>query len=150
MAFCIIRGLMLGLLNSISSIIAIVAGIFLSKRYYLVFSEFLKKIAFPDIHGIVSYILIFLIFFIVIKFFFILAKQITSSSGLTTFDKMLGVSLGFAKGILICSIIITVIQVTMPPKSNMIVKSILLPYYNKAISTTGFIPADFTKYFKKI
>jgi membrane protein required for colicin V production len=150
MAYCIIRGLMLGLLSSISSFIAIIAGIFLSKRYYLVFSEFLNKISFPDIHGIVSYILIFIIFFIGIKFFFILAKQISSSSGLTTFDKILGVSLGFAKGILISGILITIIQVTMPPKSNIIVKSVLLPYYNKAISTTGFMPTDFIKYFKKI
>ena len=150
MAFCIIRGLMLGLLNSISSFIAIIAGIFLSKRYYLVLSDFLKKITFPDMHGVVSYILIFLIFFIVIKFFFILVKKISSSAGLTTFDRVLGVSLGFAKGILISGILITVIQVTMPPKSNIIVKSVLLPYYNKAMSATAFMPKDFIKYYKKI
>jgi membrane protein required for colicin V production len=150
MAYCIIRGLMLGLLNSISSFIAIIAGIFLSKRYYLVLSDFLKKTSFPDMHGVVSYILIFIIFFIGIKCFFILVKQIASSSGLTTFDRILGVSLGFAKGILISGILITIIQVTMPPRSNIIVKSVLLPYYNKAMSTTGFMPKDFIKYYEKI
>lgn len=150
MAYCIIRGLMLGLLNSISSFISIIAGIFLSKRYYVVLSDFLKKFAFPDMHGVVSYILIFLIFFIGIKSFFILVKKISSSSGFTTFDRILGVSLGFAKGILVSGILITVIQVTMPPKSNIIVKSVLLPYYNKAMSATGFIPKDFIKYYGKI
>jgi membrane protein required for colicin V production len=150
MAYCIIRGLMLGLLNSISSFIAIIAGILLSKRYYLILSDFLNKFAFPDIHGVVSYILIFIIFFIGIKVFFILVKKISSSSGLTTFDRILGVSLGFAKGLLISGILITVIQVTMPPKSNIIVKSVLLPYYNKIITTTGFMPKDFIKYYNKI
>jgi membrane protein required for colicin V production len=150
MAYCIIRGLMLGFLNSISSFIAIIAGIFLAKRYYIILSDFLKKITFPDMHGVVSYILIFIFFFVGIKFIFILAKKISSSSGLTTFDRILGVSLGLAKGILISGILITVIQVSMPPKSDIIIKSVLLPYYNKAMSTTGFVPKDFIKYYKKI
>jgi len=150
MAYCIIRGLMLGLLNSISSFIAITAGVLLAKRYYIVISDFLKKISFPDMNGVLSYILIFIFFFIIIKLIFILAKKISSSSSLTTFDRILGVSLGFAKGILISGILITVIQVSMPPKSNIIIKSVLLPYYNKAMQTTGFVPKDFIKYYKKI
>lgn len=150
MAYCIIRGLMLGLLNSISSFIAIIAGVLLAKRYYIVVSDFLEKISFPDMHGVLSYILIFIFFFIVIKLILILAKKISSSSGLTTFDRILGVSLGFAKGILVSGMLITVIQVSMPPESNIIIKSVLLPYYNKAMQTTGFVPKDFIKYYKKI
>jgi membrane protein required for colicin V production len=150
MAYCIIRGMMLGLLNSISSFVAIIAGIFLSKRYYTVLSGFLKKFDFPDMNGVISYVLIFLVFFVGIKIFFILVKKISSSSGLTAFDRILGVSLGFAKGILISGILITIIQVTMPPKSNIIIKSVLLPYYNKVMSSTGFIPKDFVKYYEKI
>jgi uncharacterized membrane protein required for colicin V production len=141
---------MLGLLNSISSFIAIIAGIFLSKRYYIVLSAFFKKFAFQDFHGVISYILIFLIFFTGIKIFFILVKKISSSSGLTTFDRILGVFLGFAKGILISGILLTIIQVTMPPKSNIISKSVLLPYYNKVMSTTRFMPKDFVKYYDKM
>ncbi len=148
MAFCVIRGLVLGLINSISSFSAIIAGVLLAKRYYIVVSDFLEKFSFPDLHGVLSYILIFTFFFIVIKLIFILAKKISSSSGLTTFDRILGVSLGFAKGILISGILITVIQVSMPPKSNIIMKSLLLPYYNKAMQTTGFVPKDFIKYYK--
>ncbi len=148
MTFCIIRGLILGLINSISSFSAIIAGILLAKRYYKVVSDFLEKFSFPDLHGVLSYILIFIFFFIMIKLIFILAKKISSSSGLTTFDRILGVSFGFAKGILISGILITVIQVSMPPKSNIIMKSLLLPYYNKVMQTTGFVPKDFTKYYK--
>lgn len=150
MAYCIVRGLMFGLLNSISSFIAIIASILLAKRYYTVVSDFLGKITFPDLHGVLSYMLIFIFFFIFIKLIFILAKKISSSSGLTTFDRILGVSLGLAKGILISGILITVIQVSMPPKSNIIINSVLLPYYNKAMQTTGFVPKDFIKYYKKI
>jgi membrane protein required for colicin V production len=141
---------MLGLLNSISSFFAIIAGVLLAKRYYLVVSDILEKISFPDFHGVISYMLIFIFFFISIKLIFILAKKISSSSGLTTFDRILGVSLGLAKGILISGILITLIQVSMPPKSNIIMKSLLLPYYNKAMKEAGFVPKDFIKYFRII
>jgi membrane protein required for colicin V production len=150
MAYCIVRGFMFGLLTSISSFIALIAGILLAKRYYIVVSDFLEKITFPDLHGVLSYLLIFIFFFIMIKSVFILAKKISSSSGLTTFDRILGVSLGFVKGIFISGILITIIQVSMPPESNIIIKSVLLPYYNKAMQTTGFIPKNFIKYYKKI
>jgi membrane protein required for colicin V production len=150
MAYCIIRGLMLGLLNSISSFVAIVAGVILAKRYYIVVSDFLRKITLPDLHGVLSYLLVFILFFIAIKLIFFLAKKIFSSTGLTTFDRILGVSLGFLKGILISGILITIVQVSMPPKSNIIIKSVLLPYYNKAMQTTGLVPKDFIKYYKNI
>lgn len=149
MAFCIIRGLMLGLLSSISSLVAVIAGIYLSKRYYAVLADLLSNSGFPDSHGIFSYILVFLIFFIGFKLLFIVIKQISSSSGLSSVDKFFGVILGIVKGVLISGILITVIQVAMPPKSAIITNSLLLPYYNSAIRASGLIPKDFIKYYEK-
>jgi membrane protein required for colicin V production len=148
-AFCIIRGLMLGLISSISSLVAVIAGIFLSKRYYIVLADVFKGLGFTDNHGIFSYVLVFFIFFTGFKLLFIIIKQISSSTGLTSFDRILGVALGLAKGVLLSGILITVVQVAMPPHSAIIAKSTLLPYCNKAVSFTGLIPKDFIKYYEK-
>lgn len=148
MAYCVIRGLMLGLLNSISSFIAIILSILLSRKYYPVLSDSLKSVSFTDMHGVVSYILLFIFFFIGIKIIFFLVKQLSSSSGLTAIDRSFGIILGFCKGILISGILLTVIQVSMPPKSIIITKSVLLPYYNEVMTISGFVPDDFIKYLK--
>jgi membrane protein required for colicin V production len=150
MAFCIIRGLMLGLINSVSSLVALIAGIFFSKRYFLVMSGLMKRVSIPDHSGIVSYIIVFFLFFIGFKILFLLIKKISSSSGLSSIDRTLGVFLGFSKGLLICTVIITSVQVILPQKSNVIVNSVILPYYNKIISKSGVMPKDFLKYFEKI
>jgi len=149
MAFCIIRGLMLGLISSISSLVAVIAGIILSKRYYVVLADILKGLGFSDNHGIFSYLIVFFIFFTGFKLLFIIIKQISSSSGLTSFDRMLGIILGLTKGVLLSGILISVVQVAMPPHSAIIIKSTFLPYCNKAISSTGLIPKDFMKYYEK-
>jgi len=149
LAFCIIRGLMLGLINSISSLFAIVAGVFLSKRYYQEVYLIMKGINLPDHHGIISYVIVFLLFFIGFKVLFFLIKQVSTSSGLSGVDRVLGVILGLAKGLLIAGIMITAVQVLLPPRSNVIATSVLLPYYNKIIAISGFIPSDFIQYTKK-
>ena len=56
LAFSIIKGLLQGFLKGISSLVAILAGLFLAKRYYLPASAMLVKFHIPDPKGLTGYL----------------------------------------------------------------------------------------------
>lgn len=141
---CIIRGLFQGLLQGISSLVAILAGLVLAKRYYLAAAAGLSKIYIPDPGGITGYLVIFIIFYLGIKIIFFILARITKSAGLSSLDRILGCVFGFLKAALYCLILITILQVALPRNSAIITRSALLPTYNKVITAAGtLVPQGF-------
>lgn len=141
---CIIRGLFQGLLQAISSLVAILAGLVLAKRYYLAAASLLSTVHIPDPGGITGYLLVFIIFFIGIKLIFFILARITKSAGLSSLDRALGCVFGFLKASLYCLILITILQVALPRDSAILTRSTILPTYNKVVSAAGtLIPQGF-------
>ncbi|MEN6476319.1 MAG: CvpA family protein [Syntrophaceae bacterium] len=142
-ALCIIRGIFQGLLQGISSLAALLVGLFLAKRYYLATTAFLIKIHIPDANGIVGYLVVFLIFFVGIKLIFFLLAKLTKTAGLSILDRALGSLLGFIKGGLYILILVVILQAVMPPGSAILTHSKILPHYRKVIvKVHALVPSD--------
>lgn len=141
-ALCVIRGIFQGLLQGVSSLAALLVGLFLAKRYYLATTDLLTRIHIPDANGIVGYLVVFLIFFVGIKLIFFLLAKLTKTAGLSIVDRALGSILGFIKGGLYI-VLVVVLQAVMPPGSAIISHSKILPYYRKATATVhALVPSD--------
>jgi len=142
-ALCIIRGLFQGLLQGVSSLVALVVGLFLAKRYYPATTDFLTRIHIPDANGIVGYLAVFLLFFVGIKLIFFLLAKLTKTAGLSILDRALGSVLGIIKGGLYILILLIILQAFMPPGSAILTHSKILPYYRKATAKVeALIPSD--------
>lgn len=129
-------GVYRGLIRSVSSLVAIIAGLILAKRYYDVVSELLGFLHISDSRGIIGYILVFLLFYIGIKIAIHFIHLISKASGLKPVDRVLGGLFGLIKGIIIAVIIISLLQMVLPKESAVLKNSILLPYSNAIVSYT--------------
>lgn len=138
-ALCILRGVFQGLLQGISSLVAILAGLILAKRYYLAAANILTWLHIPNPHAITGYLFVFLVFYIGVKVIFFILSRLSKAAGLSLIDRTLGGLLGFFKAALYGLIIITILQVALPRDSAVITHSKILPTYNKAIAAAGSI-----------
>lgn len=150
-ALCIIRGLFQGLLHGISSLAAILVGLFLAKRYYMATTALLVRLHIPDANGIVGYLVVFLIFFAGIKLIFFLLAKLTQTAGLSILDRMLGSVLGFVKGALYVLILVVILQAVLPRDSAILTHSKILPHYRKAIAKAhSLVPSDLGLHSNKV
>ncbi|MCD6569360.1 MAG: CvpA family protein [Deltaproteobacteria bacterium] len=144
-------GFFKGFIRGISSLIALVAGLLLAKRYYIVASGIITSLNIPDPKGILGYICVFLVFYIGIKIVARLLHGISRVSGLSPLDRILGGLLGLLKGGILAIIIITLLQVALPKDSVLLKQSAVLPYSNKALSyTKGILPKELYNRLKKV
>ncbi len=136
-------GIAHGLIKSVSSLIAILAGLFCAKKLEPYIS---KILAFLHIHnpgGILGYLFVFFCIFISIKILLLILRKVTKATGLSPVDRILGGTLGLLKGLIITVIICIIFQVALPKDSAIIRNSKLVPMANKiASSAHGFIPND--------
>ncbi len=130
-------GIHKGLLKSISSLTALLLGIVLAKRYAPLGSSLMESLKLPDSHGILGYVLIFIIFYLAIRIVFVFVQKLSRATGLSVIDRTLGGILGLIKGTLIAVIIITIMQLSLPPESVVIKESQAVPYSNRIVSSAG-------------
>lgn len=129
-------GFFKGFIRGISSLIALIAGLILAKRYYMIASNILASLHIPDSKGVLGYICVFLVFYIGIKIVAYLLYRFSRISGLSPMDRILGGAIGLVKGGILAIIVITLLQVALPKDSTLLKRSAILPYSNKAISYT--------------
>lgn len=139
-----------GLIKSISSLVAVVGGLYLAKRFSIEVSAFLSVLHVADVRGVLGFFVVFIFFFILIKIFMHFLQKILNASVLATFDTVLGGMIGFAKGAIIVLMVMAMLQVILPKNSAILVHSSLLPYSQKAIGViSGFIPEQMQPYIQK-
>ena len=140
-------GIYHGFIKSISSLISIIAGLLLANKLSPYLAEILSYIHVPNSTGIVGFLIVFFFFFLVIKVLLHFIQKISSRSGLSVVDRILGGILGFVKGMIIMVFVITVIQFVLPQKSAILTKSRFRPWSNEIIvATKGIIPHDMCIY----
>lgn len=139
-----------GLIKGISSLTAIVGGLYLAKRFSPDITHFLSVLHVEDVRGVLGFVVVFFFFFILIKIAMYFVQKVLNASVLAVVDKSLGGALGFAKGFLIVLMTITMLQVVLPQNSAILEKSKLLPHTRKSMGMVkGFIPEQMQPYTQK-
>lgn len=139
-----------GLIRSLSSLIALVGGLFLAKRFSVAVTHFLSVLQVADVRGVLGFILVFFFFFIVIKIALRLLQKVINASVVASVDKVFGGLMGIIKGILIVLMVVAVLQVVMPRNSAILVNSKLMPYTGKATGLIkNFVPEHMLPYIQR-
>jgi len=139
-----------GLIRSLSSLIAVIGGLILAKKFSVQVTHFLSVIQVADVKGVLGFILVFFFFFIAIKVTLRLLQKIINASVIASVDKIFGGVMGLIKGLLIVLMVIAVLQVVMPRNSAILVNSKLLPYSTKATGIVkNFVPQHMLPYIQR-
>jgi membrane protein required for colicin V production len=136
-----------GLIRGVSSLVAIIGGLVLAKRFAASVTHFLSILQVADVRGVLGFIVVFFFFFIIIKVVLRFIQKVLNASILSVFDNILGGALGFIKGLIISLMVIAIIQVVMPKDSAILAQSRIVPYSTKAVGLIrGFIPQHMQPY----
>ncbi len=102
-----------GFVREALSIVGLVVATALSFRFYKPLSVYLTSIiAAKPLREFITFILIFLALLGVVALISYLAKKIFQTTGLTFYDKLLGLLFGIVRGILIAYVLILIIETT--------------------------------------
>ncbi|MBN2297159.1 MAG: CvpA family protein [Deltaproteobacteria bacterium] len=144
-------GIYNGLIRSISSLVSIFAGLYLAKKLSPALTQILSLIHLPNAKGLISFLLVFLFFFAVIKIAFHFIEKFSRRSVISTADRVLGGVLGLVKGAVIMVFIVTVMQIVLPKDAAILEKSHIIPLANKAVITAkGLVPDDIYRHIQKV
>jgi membrane protein required for colicin V production len=124
-----------GFIKSVSSLIAILVGLFCAKKLEPFVSKILAFIHVGNPKGLLGYLFVFFCIFIGVKVLLLVFQKLTKAAGLSPIDRILGAFLGVVKGIIITAIISVLIQVALPAESAVLTNSRVLPYTNKVVSS---------------
>lgn len=139
-----------GLIKSVSSLIAIIAGLYCAKRLEPFISTILSFFHMGNPKGALGYLFVFFCIFITVKIVLLLLRKATKASGLSTIDRIFGGLLGFAKGVIIIMFICTILQLALPRDSAFLKDSSILPHANKVLSLAhAFLPDQMYRYIHK-
>ena len=135
----LVRGVWVGFIRQISSLVAMIGGFALAGYFD---SEFYRLIL-PYIDNshtafLITYIVLFIAFFFLIKLAGLGLKKVMDVSLTTWFDRTVGGLFGIAKGIFFVSLLFVVITSFMSGSNNYLKKSISYPFLSsssKAILT---------------
>lgn len=132
-----------GLIRSVSSLAALLTGLYSAKKIEPLFSRLLAAIHVPNPRGILGYLLVFFCIFFTIKIILFFLQKLLKASGISVIDRTFGAVLGLVKGVVITVFACTILQLALPKDSAILKNSEFLPYSNKIVSSArGFLPSD--------
>ena len=128
-AFCVIRGMVRGLIKEISSIIGVLAGFYAAYTYYTFPAGLLSSWFSDPAHvNIISFLLIFCIVFLVISMLGVVIKYVLNIAFLGWFDRVCGIGFGLLKGILLVSVLLIIFTAFLPKGAPLVKESVLAPH----------------------
>lgn len=127
----VIQGIRHGLVKEIASLIAIIIGIYVARFWSVGVADFLTDMTrwSPEVCRTIAYLLVFIVVALVIHLLAYMISKILSAIMLGWVNRLLGALFGFAKMVLILSLVLNVVGVLheyIPIKDNKAVKSSLL------------------------
>ncbi|MGE4518501.1 MAG: CvpA family protein [Desulfobacteraceae bacterium] len=145
LGFTLIRGIMTGLVQSVSGVIGAVAGFYAAYFYYPTLAGFLEKWVEPgSVLNIASFFVIFCAVVIVVTILGRVLKWILKIVFLGWVDRLGGGVLGFIKGGIIVSVLVIALTTFLPPRSTILKNSSLLPYVSGFSEVMmELVPSDF-------
>jgi len=129
LSYSLIRGLFRGLVKEISSLIGVLGGFYAAYTYYNHLAGLLSGLIKDTSYlNILSFLIIFCGVLIVVSVLGVIIKYLMNIAFLGWVDRVCGVLFGFAKGILIVSVLFISLTAFLPKGSNFIKKSVLAPH----------------------
>ncbi len=144
LAYCLIRGVFRGLVEEISSILGVFAGIYAAVFYYPQGAVFLSRwMAEAAYRNIISFLVIFGLVFIVVGVLGVLIKYLLNIASLGWLDRLCGVAFGGIKGILVVAVLLMVLTAFLPRGAPLIKQSLLSPHVSLiATRLAKIVPQD--------
>jgi membrane protein required for colicin V production len=139
-----IYGIFKGLIKEVSSILAIIIGWIAANKFYVRLSPIFNVFGLNDqISNVFSFIILFLAIFIALILIGKLIHRLIHSISLGWLNRLGGMGFGFIKGVILSSIIIIVLTITLPEKTQILNHSKLSPHI-MGISKVlvSFVPKD--------
>ena len=128
LCYCLIRGIFRGLVKEIASIIGVLAGFCAAYTYYPLLAKPLARwISNTPYLNILSFMIIFSFFFILISVLGIIIKYFLNISFLGWVDRICGAGFGIIKGVLIVAIVLISLTAFLPRGAPIIKNSLLSP-----------------------
>ncbi|MDY0131515.1 MAG: CvpA family protein [Desulforegulaceae bacterium] len=145
LGFTLIRGIMTGLVQSVSGVIGAVAGFYGAYFYYPTLADFLGNWVEPgSALNIASFFIIFCAIVIIVTILGKILKWIMKIVFLGWVDRLGGGVVGFLKGGIIVSVLVIVLTTFLPPKSSLLKESSLIPYVSSFSELMmEVVPSDF-------
>jgi len=129
----LVRGIWIGFISQISSLIAMLGGFLLAGYFDNEFYRFILPY-FDNSHTafLITYILLFVAFFFLIKLVGLGLKKVMDITLSTWFDRSVGGLFGVIKGIFFTSLIFVVVTSYMSGSNKYLKKSITYPYLTQS------------------
>ncbi len=133
LAFAFVRGFVRGLILEVAAILGILAGFVVAGHYHPVLADFLRS-RFPSLpHTVVlGYALVFLAAWLAVALLGLVAAKLARTLLFGWADRLLGAAVGLFKGTLAAAILVTVLTLFLPGGSQILGRSLLAPYLQKA------------------
>lgn len=132
LALLAVRGIFRGLIREVASILGLVLAFVLANSYYAELAPRLEELlGGPTLANLAAYLGIFLGTMLVIFLLASFIRKVLRMVMLGWLDSLGGGALGAFKGALLCSIIVMALTAFLPPKSEILANSQLLPYVNQ-------------------
>ncbi|WP_462324509.1 CvpA family protein [Desulfoplanes sp.] len=146
----LLRGIFRGMVREIASILGLVLGFFLANTYHDQLLPMVQKfIETPGYARAVAYLAIFFGTMIAVFVVSTMLKQFLKMIMLGWLDRLGGGGLGFAKGLLLCSVILIVLTTFLSSKASLLTESKVAPYIGMVNeSVAGFLPDDMRSEFR--
>ena len=147
-----IYGLAKGFVRAVVSILAVIIGLTLASRLYSGVSPFLLKFGLGDpvLIKVFSFLTLFGLIFIAIIVIGNKIHAFVQVNFLGTFNRVAGLGVGLAKGVIISSGIILILTVALSEKNPVLRQSKFTPpIMNISKILISFAPEDLKKHFKE-
>lgn len=136
LGFTLIRGIMTGLMQSISGFIGAIAGFYTAYYYYPMLAQELSRWVNNDTAvNILSFFIIFCAVLLIVTLLGKLLKWIMKIAFLGWVDRLGGALIGLLKGGIVVGVIVIVLTTFLPSGSPLLKGSRVLPYFSVVSET---------------
>lgn len=147
LVFFSIRGFLNGFVGEVAGLLSLVGGFWAAHRFHPLLSEHLQFIAEPAWRHIASYVLIFVGVVLLVGILALILQKVLSFSFVTWVDRLSGGLLGLAKGVLLCSVVLLLLQKLLGDMP-FLQHSRALPYFTSLIEQIrAWLPPDLVSRF---
>ncbi|MFI4958490.1 MAG: CvpA family protein [Lysobacterales bacterium] len=144
LALSVLIGLFRGLIAEVLSLVIWIAAFWVTWAFGPVVSAHLEHtISMPSLRYSIGYGLCFVVVLILGALVRFLVRRLIWSAGLSGIDRLFGMVFGFARGILIVTLLVFLVGLTAFTRDSWWQKSVLLPQFQQAAAWLGQnMPAD--------
>ena len=128
LGYCLVRGIFIGLIKELFSIVGVFGGFYAAYTYYMkvgkLFSSWISNTSYLNI---LSFLIIFCGVFIIISIIGVIIKYLLNIAFLGWVDHICGAGFSTIKGILIVSMLLMILTAFLPNNTPLIKNSLLSP-----------------------